>query len=399
MARRIRTAKKLAQRIDINYFKGPNPLRRARFFLALLIPVVGGLWLLGLSTRHHKGVYSPGAVSDPHAFMGDECSRCHVAQGKTFFHTAKLGTTDQACLTCHDGPQHQDGIAATGCAECHVEHRGRLVQIAHVRDANCALCHASLEPAVSRFNNHPGFVLPQTDPGTVKLNHKAHLAQSLTCDQCHHTGIADPNACKPQGANCDRPSASLALMVPVTYKDTCEGCHDALNFQTAFGDTAPHDTPEKIDAWFRRTHSADPAKIASAEKQLWENTCTFCHEQIQLSPGPLPKIAPAKITQRWFNNAVFSHDAHRSVDCLTCHASISNSESTQDINLPKVQDCQQCHRPNRVESACFECHVYHDWTKETPTSGKITAKEVAGLEPKAPAGSLPQLKTLSAIRP
>jgi hypothetical protein len=399
VARRTRTAKQLAPRITIDYFKKSHPLRRARFALSLAAVLIAAVWVLGLGATKRHGPYSPGPVSDPHAFIGQKCELCHLPQGKGPL-KARFKTSDQACLACHDGPQHQSSIPAANCASCHVEHRGRLQQITHVRDADCAECHATLEPAISQFNrNHPEFsALKAPDKGTIMLNHKAHLAQSLTCDTCHHTGIADPASCKPQGANCPRPGDSLALMVPVTYKDDCQTCHDALNFQTTFGDTAPHDTPEKIEAWFKSTHPGDDAKLADAEKQLWENTCTFCHSQVQLTPGTLPKIAPTNITARWFDKAVFSHDAHRSLDCLTCHASIPNSEKTEQVNLPSVRNCQSCHQPQRVESSCFGCHVYHDWTKEKAVPGKITTKTVAGLDSGKPADSSIEQKTLSAAR-
>jgi len=399
LARRTRTAKQLAPRISIDYFKKRAPLRTARFVLSLVAVVIAALWLLGFAATKRHGLYSPGPVSDPHAFIGQKCELCHVTQGKGILKT-RFKTSDQACLACHDGPQHEASIPASNCASCHVEHQGRLQQIVHVRDSDCAECHASLEPAISHFNtNHPEFAaLKSPDKATIKLNHKAHIAQGLTCDTCHHTGIADPNTCKPQGANCVRPSDSLALMVPVTYKDDCATCHDALNLTTTFGDAAPHGSVESVDAWFKTTHPGDEAKLADAEKQLWENGCTFCHTQVELTAGSLPKIAPPNVAVRWFNKAVFSHDAHRSVDCLECHSSIPNSEKTEQVNLPSVRACQSCHQPQRVESSCFGCHVYHDWTKEKAVPGKITTKQIAGLDTRNPANSAIEQKTLSADR-
>ena len=37
---RARTTKKLAQRIDLNYFKKPTPLKRAKLLLSILLPVL-----------------------------------------------------------------------------------------------------------------------------------------------------------------------------------------------------------------------------------------------------------------------------------------------------------------------------------------------------------------------
>ena len=42
---RTRTTKKLAQRIDLDYFKRPNALRRWRFLLSVAAPVLAILWV------------------------------------------------------------------------------------------------------------------------------------------------------------------------------------------------------------------------------------------------------------------------------------------------------------------------------------------------------------------
>ena len=161
MARRARTAKQLAPRIEIDYFKKPAPLRRARFALSLAGVVIAAVWLLGLAAARSHGVYSPGPVSDPHAFIGQKCELCHIAQGPGL-RKARLKVSDQACLACHDGPEHQGSVPANDCGSCHAEHRGRLTQIVHVRDVDCAKCHATLDPSISRFNkDHPEFARPE----------------------------------------------------------------------------------------------------------------------------------------------------------------------------------------------------------------------------------------------
>src|SRR2546425_12439836 len=51
---------------------------------------------------------------------------------------------------------------------------------------------------------------------------------------------------------------------------------------------------------------------------------------------------------------------------------------TSDVLLPGIQNCRQCHRPglDAAESRCFECHTYHDWSKEKPVKGRFTSQEV-----------------------
>jgi hypothetical protein len=382
LARRIRTAKKLAKRIDLSYFKHPSALKRVRFFLSLAAVLIAAVWLVSMGARGSNHAYSPGPLSEPHATFGNRCELCHVTQGKGA--AKKMQVSDKACLSCHDGPRHTKESPVESCAGCHTEHHGAHLQLASVKDATCARCHATEKPPVTGFlTDHPDFPeLSKPDPGTVKLNHKAHLAQNLTCDTCHNR-VDVP--CKPKGANCARATTSFAFMAPATYADTCASCHDDRDLKTTFGDTAPHGKPEDIEAWFQKTHPGDALKIVYAEQQLWTKSCPVCHDGIENTPGQLPKIQPAATPTRWLTKAVFSHDAHRSMDCLDCHANIPSSTKTADVNLPDVKTCQTCHRPEHAESQCFECHVYHEWPREKAIQGKFKLNQVAGSTANVPA--------------
>src|SRR5258708_14408579 len=113
---RTRTTKKLAQRIDLNYFKRPTRLKRAKFWLSLLVPLLAVLWIAEHTFFKGALVYSSGRLSEPHAVLEKECSACHLQQAGAF--SAKAA--DSACLGCHDGPAHH--VAQTSipkCASCH----------------------------------------------------------------------------------------------------------------------------------------------------------------------------------------------------------------------------------------------------------------------------------------
>ena len=121
MARAPRTTKTVAQRIDLQYFKRPHPLRRWRFVLSLLVPLLAVIWLAGYGLAHNNHVYSSGRMAPAHAVLRQKCSACHDSHGE--FSTAK--SSDQLCLTCHDGPIHHANQNVTPvCSSCHVEHRG-----------------------------------------------------------------------------------------------------------------------------------------------------------------------------------------------------------------------------------------------------------------------------------
>src|SRR5438477_12449984 len=75
---RTRTTKKLAQRIDLNYFKRPTPLKRAKLWLAILLPVIALVWIAGHYIARDSRVYSSGRLSNAHAVFETQCAACHV---------------------------------------------------------------------------------------------------------------------------------------------------------------------------------------------------------------------------------------------------------------------------------------------------------------------------------
>ena len=290
---RTRSTKKLAQRIDLNYFKRPTPLKRAKLWLSLLLPLLALLWIAwrGFSGDHR--VYSSGRLSQAHAVLEKECAACHLQQAGAF--SAKAA--DSACLDCHDGPAHHPSqVSAPDCATCHAEHRGR-VNLSAVRAQACARCHANLKSShpdtqyashISAFQDgHPEFATlltvagaPARDPATIKLNHAIHLKPirrgpngplvNLECGNCHRPMAAGagltysdpkyraatvtykdsdeflplgPGALKPT-----RPFTGRELMAPVKFADACAGCH-LLTFDKRFEEGVPHDKPEVVHAF------------------------------------------------------------------------------------------------------------------------------------------------------
>jgi len=99
---RTRTTKKLAQRIDLNYFKRPTPLKRAKAWLSLLLPLLALFWIVDKTLSRDSRVFSSGRLSRAHAVLEKECAACHLQQAGAF--SAKAN--DSACLDCHDGPAH-----------------------------------------------------------------------------------------------------------------------------------------------------------------------------------------------------------------------------------------------------------------------------------------------------
>jgi len=278
---RTRTTKKLAQRIDLDYFKRTSPLRRWRFLLSIATPVLALLCVAWFGIRSDRRVYSAGNLSSAHAVLTKQCSACHVST--LGFYDKKV--IDQKCLACHDGSVHHVNQAFTPtCATCHADHRG-AIKLAATSDANCTQCHANLETRgnsngfaknISSFDgNHPEFAVlreEKRDAGTIELNHYLHMQPNLLgpngarvqmlCVDCHRAardaagpwpyGDTQSQAGKAKNMSADATKADLnvsatsrAYMAPATYAQTCAACH-SLQFDKRIADAAPHDKPEVI---------------------------------------------------------------------------------------------------------------------------------------------------------
>lgn len=289
---RTRTTKKLAQRIDLNYFKRPTPLKRAKFWLSLLLPLLALVWIAWHGFTNDHRVFSSGRMSAAHAVLEQQCAVCHVQKASAF--SAKAA--DSACLACHDGPIHHEvsiiGKKELACAECHSEHRGR-VDISAASNQACAECHSDLgaNGSVSRYasnvrsfeDGHPEFAALRNgrrDPGGIRLNHAIHMKQirrsptgplvQLDCGDCHRsaavprpTTYSDANYVGAKVSYADssgpvlnggmplmprHPAAGRELMVPVKFANACAGCH-LLTFDKRFEEGVPHDRLDVVHAF------------------------------------------------------------------------------------------------------------------------------------------------------
>ena len=73
------------------------------------------------------------------------------------------------------------------------------------------------------------------------------------------------------------------------------------------------------------------------------------------------------------------------MECSACHAAPTSKE-TADVLLPKIETCMQCHAPGKAESRCFECHAYHDWSKETWVKGRYSLPQLLRTAPAKSSG-------------
>lgn len=402
MARRIRTTKKLAQRIDLNYFKYAHPFRSWRTRLAIGIPLLATVWIVWMATAGDKEMYSSGPVAASHAVIGERCNVCHVVQPGSF----REHVTDVACLACHDGPIHTLKEAVRGrevvtleCGDCHVEHRG-AARLAATDDKNCAECHASLSlrggtPAVVRtitgFNaDHPEFAVlreKKTDPGTIKLNHEVHMKSSirgpkgqakLECDDCHRPPATQADAWpygEPRLRNVAvqrkkpdplQPLAPNTHMVPVKYAQACDACHQ-LEFDKRIQDVVPHgklvevkDDPQQVYNVARDFMEQKLREYLGKNPNAWRETDV---PERRIPGKPVETKPAARSPQEWVAQRLTEADNLLwNKTCKLCHAVTTRSGSP----VPQVAKSNMTvrwmprtvfdHQPHRMLK-CGDCHA------------------------------------------
>jgi hypothetical protein len=289
----------LAQRIDLNYFKRPTALKRAKLWLSVIVPALALVWIAWHGFMRDSRVYSSGRMSEAHAVLEAECAACHVQTAGAF--SAKA--SDAACLSCHDGPMHHAAQKnASGCATCHTEHRGP-VKIVAAKNESCAECHRDLKGAsgTTRFaahiesfeEGHPEFAalrpaegIAARDPGTVQVNHAIHMKPirrgpngpnvQLECGDCHQAAAASAKwtyadtaytmattsytehdevlALQTGALPRPAPMSGRELMAPVKFATACAGCH-SLAFDKRVNEGVPHDKPEVVYAFLVKKFS------------------------------------------------------------------------------------------------------------------------------------------------
>lgn len=373
---RTRTTKKLAQRIDLNYFKRPTPLKRAKLWLSVLLPVLALVWIAwrGFSGDHR--VYSSGRMSKAHAAFEKECAACHLQQAGAF--SAKAA--ERACLSCHDGPAHhasQMAAKVPQCATCHIEHRGRI-NITAISNQACAECHAELQASDAKplpyethirsfEDGHPEFAALRSlvtrkgaRSGTIKVNHAIHMKPirrgpngptvQLECGDCHRTGAASGewtfadahytavNASYSvqdevvplgmRGLQGPKPPTGRELMAPARFAYACAGCH-SLAFDKRFDEGVPHDKPKIVRAFLVKkfqdyiaSHPGEGRVVRDPKRDL--------------TGKPLPPEVRVLTPAQWVNERIA--DAEELLwrkTCKQCH-SVSFPEADQKVRISQT---------------------------------------------------------------
>ncbi len=312
-------AKRYEDRVDYRHARTPG--KRARFWISLLLLLVGFIAIYFCEKKKPPEFFNTGPLSQAHAHLADGCASCHVPERLTSVSTGSSSffpivndriergapsfeRIDRACAKCHQ--QHTfhepNVIANRSCSACHQEHQGPG-PMAAVVSLDCAFCHNSgpvmqasakrgkqLPPArfhlnakmvnprnvtlqlprppdgytrtFASFNDgHPGFQLQREnvrDNNVLRFNHQRHLNSS---------DIPLVEGKKLDCNYCHRPEANGRYMQPISFAAHCQECH-SLQFDVKNPDfQLPHGDAQLVRT-FLRTLPAQYAELARRKRGL-----------------------------------------------------------------------------------------------------------------------------------
>jgi hypothetical protein len=354
------------------------------------------------------------------------CADCHHEhKGRT---ASLVHLPDNDCTRCHsDLAAHGKKDAAMQNVASLAEHpEFRLLREQAKDPGKLQFSHKlHMSPGMATpERGNPNFKLSSI-PAAFRERYRGHgegddtLVQ-LDCSSCHRLDSGDFKIDRAQLTGL--PSAAVlpartggAYFLPITYENQCQACHpltferkDPTNPLSGHVSVPHRLQPAEVhdyleghytrkvlqdekNAFFNRqvTARALPGKslsddqqtirkgitdkVGEMERMLFSpNTCGRCH-QVEQNGAASRKIEPPGIKDVWFERAAFNHAPHRAVSCRECHSQAypddkQASVSSQDVMLPGVKNCQQCHGPRVEEKGqfrggarfdCVECHRYH----------------------------------------
>ena len=345
-----------------------------------------------------------GPVHHDNQAFTPSCAACHLEhRGRD---TVLVALGEKFCTNCHADLEDSAKTRPPFVSEIRSFTRGHpefAVSLAPNNQQDSqdqSLPDSQPTPLRIRLNDTPQL----RDPSQIKLNHAVHLQpdlpspqgfEQLSCESCHRLD--------PQGA----------YTRPIAYETHCMRCH-TLEFDPRFPkQPVPHAEPATIHTFLvgrftqyfldrqkerhegqethaesvqqikkaltsvrrrpDRAHTQAPPKpilqrvqqgVREAERLLFSGlSCRTCHTLQQTPDNALPTLVPTAIPERWLPHSVFDHQAHVHTgrSCESCHTTARTSQETQDILLPGIAVCQECHSASGgVASPCMSCHQYHD---------------------------------------
>ncbi len=215
-----------------------------------------------LSPASWQHMVLPGELSQPHAFLANNCAACH---------TPNKGVEAQNCIVCHADNktvlQRQPSAfhaEISECAACHLEHQGRIpsmtkmdhVALAHIGSKQVQKAAAAHDPQLAALVAW----MKQTD-AAPPAPHLQRAESQLNCATCHSTKDRHRGLFGNDCAQCHATAkwTIAAFRHPSSASQSCAQCHQA--------------PPSHYMMHFKMV-SMMTARVAKAEV----NQCFLCHQ-------------------------------------------------------------------------------------------------------------------------
>jgi predicted CXXCH cytochrome family protein len=375
------------------------------------------LWLSGPLHVSHQFIGSDCNACHAAPFKpvpNERCASCHdsvqhhVPTGKP---EAQLFAkfTCEACHVEHEEPSILKQGDTRLCIDCH----GRIDQMKR---------GTKLRNVTDFAANHPEFnfsMLMAPDPTRpdywvrtrMGSDSRARRSENSHLNFSHEQHMNSRGIQSPSGdrvlkcADCHRPDDSGRMMLPIRMETACAECHSLLFDEKDSRTTVPHGDLPKLFRSLQEYYSREYLEQSSGSSQSsrgmarrpgsqanvmardeqrrardWADTqalqitrellekrlCVDCHVVTKIpkkSGFEQWRLEPVRLTKDWMPLAQFDHASHRTTQCVNCHQGGNRSKASNDVLMPVINECKQCHGgaqdAKKVVSECVMCHQFH----------------------------------------
>jgi hypothetical protein len=357
----------------------------------------------------HSGIENH--LSDEHGgteLNGQDCAYCHKEhQGENNI----IRQDEASCIECHQNIKHIDAdskLANVGdFGEAHPNFKVSLL-VAASNPQQQSLKEEVVWSQIRRDINSADL----KEKNNLKFSHKEHLntagienetgaKEIMQCSACHQPqldgGIMKPIAMEQHCSRCHRmefdpnnpnrqiphgePNLVILTLKEYYSRQLLEGLTDATNrTQGKRQIRRPGSSPKKTKKQSQKEYALEWAMQQTTEiaaDLIERKACVSCHQVTVDNDQPLAKrwtIKPVKIISQWYPKSRFSHRRHETMQCIDCHDA-SESETSENILMPDINNCRDCHSSNnddsKVSSTCVLCHGFHGSNESSTTTAKI----------------------------
>lgn len=311
------------------------PSRWQAIFVALFLVTLGSgsLLVLGKPT-----FFTSGPLTAGHAQWEGECATCHPSWGSQAVNIT-CAAADCHAKVLQTSTHHQDD-----CMACHTEHRGRTFDMKG-NASQCWNCHEAAFQDRPLWRHYKQIFLTSgtTEKGTVRLalpateNARRQWQQSV---QHHESGLIFAHAAHARSSG----------------QNACLACHQPLPGTVINALSAGSAFPSHEECIECHTEVGDRDPQLAVTKTSTQ--CRKCHTRADSKVLRLPRTLPY---------VQFSHDNHKTTDCVQCHFTIPGEQTyrpaIRSAAYPLPMDaCFSCHQQQRAKTTCISCHRAHHQT-------------------------------------